>query len=133
MERHCSNAQKVAEYLAADNRITWVTYPGLPGDKNYALAQKYMPHGTCGVVSFGVKGGREAACRFMNALKLAAIAIHVADLRTCVLHPASTTHRQLNDQQLAEAGVTPDLIRFSVGIEHPDDILADIRQALDTL
>ena len=131
MERHCSNAQKVAEYLAADNRITWVTYPGLPGDKNYALAQKYMPHGTCGVVSFGVKGGREAACRFMNALKLAAIAIHVADLRTCVLHPASTTHRQMSDEQLREAGVAPDLIRLSVGIENPDDILADIDQALE--
>ena len=133
MERHCSNAQKVAEYLSGDDRIAWVNYPGLPGDKNYALAQKYMPHGTCGVISFGIKGGREAACRFMEALKLAAIVIHVADLRTCVLHPASTTHRQLNDQQLAEAGVTPDLIRFSVGIEHPDDILTDIRQALDTL
>ncbi len=133
MERHCSNALRVAEYLEADDRITWVTYPGLPSNKNYALAQKYMPNGTCGVVSFGVKGGREAACRFMNALKLAAIAIHVADLRTCVLHPASTTHRQLNDQQLAEAGVTPDLIRFSVGIEHPDDIIADIDQSLNAI
>ena len=103
------------------------------GDDQYPLAQKYMPGGTSGVVSFGVKGGRDAACRFMNALKLAAIATHVADLRTCVLHPASTTHRQMNDRQLEEAGVSPDLIRFSVGIEHPDDILADIRQALGAL
>lgn len=133
MERHCSNALKVAQYLAENDRVSWVGYPGLPGDKSYDLAKKYMPNGTCGVVSFGVKGGREAACRFMNNLKLASIAIHVADLRTCVLHPASTTHRQMNDEQLAEAGVTPDLIRFSVGIEHPDDIIADIQQALDTL
>ena len=133
VERHCSNALKVAQYLAENDRVSWVSYPGLPGDKSYDLAKKYMPHGTCGVVSFGVKGGREAACRFMNHLKLASIAIHVADLRTCVLHPASTTHRQMNDEQLAEAGVTPDLIRFSVGIEHPDDIISDIQQALDIL
>jgi O-acetylhomoserine (thiol)-lyase len=133
VERHCSNALKVAQYLQENDKVSWVSYPGLPGDKSYDLAQKYMPHGTCGVVSFGVKGGREAACRFMNNLKLASIAIHVADLRTCVLHPASTTHRQMNDEQLAEAGVTPDLIRFSVGIEHPDDIIADIQQALDIL
>ncbi len=133
MERHCSNALKVAQYLAENPLVSWVSYPGLPGDKSYDLAKKYMPHGTCGVISFGVKGGRDAACRFMNNLKLASIAIHVADLRTCVLHPASTTHRQMNDAQLAEAGVTPDLIRFSVGIEHPDDIIADIQQALDTL
>ncbi len=133
MERHCSNALKVAQYLAENPLVSWVSYPGLPGDKSYELAKKYMPHGTCGVISFGVKGGRDAACRFMNNLKLASIAIHVADLRTCVLHPASTTHRQMNDAQLAEAGVTPDLIRFSVGIEHPDDIIADIQQALDTL
>ena len=131
MERHCSNALKIAQALMEDDRITWVRYPGLPEDDQYALAQKYMPHGTSGVISFGVKGGRDAACRFMNALKLAAIATHVADLRTCVLHPASTTHRQMNDRQLAEAGVSPDLIRFSVGIEHPDDILADIQQALE--
>lgn len=133
MERHCYNAQKVAEFLSQDERVSWVNYPGLPGDKNYELAKKYMPHGTCGVIAFGVKGGREAASKFMEALRLAAIVIHVADLRTCVLHPASTTHRQLSDQQLAEAGVTPDLIRFSVGIEHIDDIIGDIRQALDTL
>lgn len=133
MERHCSNALQVAQALTEDSRISWVRYPGLPGDDQYPLAQKYMPGGTSGVVSFGVKGGRDAACRFMNALKLAAIATHVADLRTCVLHPASTTHRQMNDRQLEEAGVSPDLIRFSVGIEHPDDILADIRQALGAL
>ena len=133
MERHCANAQKVAEFLTSDDRITWVSFPGLPDNPYYALAQKYMPNGTCGVISFGIKGGREAACTFMNNLKLAAIATHVADLRTCVLHPASTTHRQMNDQQLAECGVTPDLIRFSVGIEHVDDIIDDIRQALDTI
>ena len=133
MGRHCSNALQVAQALTEDSRISWVRYPGLPGDDQYPLAQKYMPGGTSGVVSFGVKGGRDAACRFMNALKLAAIATHVADLRTCVLHPASTTHRQMNDRQLEEAGVSPDLIRFSVGIEHPDDILADIRQALGAL
>ncbi len=133
MERHCSNALQVAQALTEDSRISWVRYPGLPGDDQYPLAQKYMPGGTSGVVSFGVKGGRDAACRFMNALKLAAIATHVADLRTCVLHPASTTPRQMNDRQLEEAGVSPDLIRFSVGIEHPDDILADIRQALGAL
>ena len=133
MERHCSNAQKVAEFLEQDDRIAWVCFPGLPSSKNYALAKKYMPHGTSGVVSFGVKGGRDAACKFMNNLKLAAIATHVADLRTCVLHPASTTHRQMTDQQLIEAGASPDLIRFSVGIEHPDDIIADIQQALSKL
>lgn len=133
MERHCSNARAVAEFLKGDDRITWVTYPGLGDGTNDQLARKYMPNGTSGVISFGIKGGREAACRFMNNLKLAAIATHVADLRTCVLHPASTTHRQLTDQQLIEAGVSADLIRFSVGIEHPDDILDDIRQALDSL
>lgn len=133
MERHCSNARAVAEFLTGDDRITWVTYPGLGDGTNDQLARKYMPNGTSGVISFGIKGGREAACRFMNNLKLAAIATHVADLRTCVLHPASTTHRQLTDQQLIEAGVSADLIRFSVGIEHPDDILDDIRQALDSL
>ena len=133
VERHCANARKVVAFLEQDDRISWVSYPELPSSPCYALAKKYMPNGTSGVVSFGIKGGREAACRFMNELKLAAIATHVADLRTCVLHPASTTHRQMNDQQLAEAGVTPDLIRFSVGIEHADDIIADIRQALNTL
>ena len=133
MQRHNSNALAVAEYLSGDGRITWVNYPGLKNSSQYALARKYMPGGCSGVVSFGVRGGRDAACRFMNNLKLAAIATHVADLRTCVLHPASTTHRQMSDQQLMEAGIGSDLIRFSVGIEHPDDIIADIRQALDLL
>ena len=133
MERHCSNAQKVAEFLEKDSRIEWVNYPGLKSNKYYNLAKKYLPKGTSGVISFGVKGGREAACRFMENLKLASIVIHVADLRTCVLHPASTTHRQMSDEQLAAAGITPDLIRFSVGIEHPDDIIADIDQALSAI
>lgn len=133
MERHCSNALAVASYLEQSNKISWVNYPGLKSNKYYSLAQKYMPDGTSGVVSFGVKGGREAAAKFMESLKLASIVIHVADLRTCVLHPASTTHRQLSDQQLEEAGITPDMIRMSVGIENPQDILADIEQALNNL
>ncbi len=131
MERHVANARAVAEYLLSDSRISWVSFPELPDSPDYALVQKYMPNGTCGVISFGVKGGREAAIRFMDNLKLAAIATHVADLRTCVLHPASTTHRQLNDQQLIECGVTPDLVRFSVGIENVQDIIDDIKQALN--
>ena len=130
MPRHCSNAQAVAEFLAADERVGWVEYCGLPDNKYYRLAQKYMPNGSCGVVSFGVRGGRDAAVRFMDSLKLAAIVTHVADARTCVLHPASTTHRQLNDKQLVDAGVGPDLIRLSVGIENVEDIIADIDQAL---
>lgn len=130
MERHCSNALRVAGYLESNDKISWVNYPGLKSSKYYQLAQKYMPNGSSGVVSFGVKGGREAAMKFMDSLKLASIVTHVADLRTCVLHPASTTHRQLNDEQLVEAGVTPDLIRFSVGIENAKDIIADIEQAL---
>ena len=133
MERHCANAQTVAEYLAKNDKISWVNYPGLPDNKYHALAQKYMPKGTCGVISFGVKGGREAAEKFMNSLKLAAIVTHVADARTCVLHPSSSTHRQLSDKELVECGVTPDLIRLSVGIENVNDILADIEQALQTL
>ncbi len=133
VERHCRNAEAVAEFLSADPRISWINYPGLPDNPYHALAQKYMPNGTCGVISFGIRGGREAAARFMEALKLAAIVIHVADARTCVLHPASTTHRQLSDGELAAAGITPDLIRLSVGIENVDDILADIRQALDQI
>lgn len=133
VERHCENAQTVAEYLAKNDKISWVNYPGLPDNKYHALAQKYMPKGTCGVISFGVKGGREAAEKFMNSLKLAAIVTHVADARTCVLHPASSTHRQLSDKELVECGVTPDLIRLSVGIENVNDILADIEQALQTL
>ena len=130
MEKHCKNAQKVAEYLAGNDKISWVSYPGLPSFKDYALAQKYLPDGSCGVISFGVKGGRTQAENFMNHLKLAAIVTHVADARTCVLHPASSTHRQLSDQELVECGVTPDLVRFSVGIENADDIIADIEQAL---
>ena len=130
VERHCENAQKVAEYLSKNEKISWVNYPGLPDNKYHALAQKYMPNGTCGVISFGVKGGRAAAEQFMNSLELAAIVTHVADARTCVLHPASSTHRQLSDAELEECGVTPDLIRFSVGIENVNDIIADIEQAL---
>ena len=133
MPRHCENAMKVAKALQADDRIAWVSFPDLEGDPQHALAKKYMPNGTCGVISFGVKGGRESASKLQSHLKLAAIATHVADLRTCVLHPASTTHRQMNDEQLAEAGVRPDLVRFSVGIEDADDIIADIKQALDQL
>ena len=133
MPRHCENAMKVAQFLEKDHRIAWVNYPGLPSSPYYSLAQKYMLNGTCGVVSFGVKGGREAATKFMDSLKLAAIVTHVADARTCVLHPASTTHRQLTDEQLEEAGVTPDLIRFSVGIENAEDIIEDIEQALNNL
>lgn len=133
VERHCENAQKVAEYLQGNDKISWVNYPGLPDNKYYELAQKYMPNGTCGVISFGVKGGRAAAEKFMNSLELAAIVTHVADARTCVLHPASSTHRQLSDKELVECGVSPDLIRFSVGIENVNDIIADIAQALEKI
>ncbi len=130
VRRHCENAQKVAEYLEAHPKITWVNYPGLKSNKYYDLAQKYFPNGSSGVVSFGIAGGREAAVDFMNGLKLAAIVTHVADARTCVLHPASTTHRQLTDEQLVACGVNPELVRFSVGIEDADDIIADLEQAL---
>ncbi len=133
MQRHCENGQAVAEYLASDDRIAWVTYPSLPGDKYYELAQKYLPNGSCGVVSFGVKGGRKAAEAFMKNLKLAAIETHVADARTCCLHPASATHRQMNDQELVAAGVAPDLVRFSCGIENSQDLIDDIKQALDNM
>lgn len=133
VERHCYNALKVAEYLEKHEKIAWVNYPGLKSNPSYELAKKYMPNGTCGVISYGIKGGREAAMAFMNQLKLAAIVVHVADARTSVLHPASTTHRQLTDQQLLECGVGADLIRMSVGIEHIDDILADIAQALECI
>ena len=133
MERHCQNAQKVAEFLENNDKISWVNYPGLESSKDYELAQKYMPNGTCGVVSFGVKGGRKQAENFLNSLKLAAIVTHVADARTCVLHPASSTHRQLSDKELIECGVTPDLVRFSVGIENVQDIIADIEQALEQI
>jgi O-acetylhomoserine (thiol)-lyase len=131
MERHCSNAQKVAEYLVSNEKVAWVHYCGLKGDKYYDLAQKYLPNGSCGVISFGLKGGREVAIRFMDNLQLAAIVTHVADARTSVLHPASHTHRQLTDEQLIAAGVAPDLIRFSVGIENVNDIIDDIEQALN--
>ena len=130
MQRHCENGQAVAEYLSGDDRIAWVQYCGLPGDKYYELGQKYLPHGSCGVVSFGVKGGRDAAERFMGRLKIAAIETHVADARTCCLHPASSTHRQMNDDELKAAGVSPDLVRFSCGLEDAADLIADIDQAL---
>lgn len=133
MARHCENAQKVAEFLQADPRVAWVHYSGLKGDEAYELAQKYLPNGSCGVIAFGLKGTRETAVRFMDSLRLIAIVTHVADARTCVLHPASHTHRQMSDEQLREAGVAPDLIRLSVGIEDCDDILADIKQALDKI
>jgi len=128
--QHCRNAQQVAEYLEQNDKVAWVNYSGLKNSKYYDLAQKYLPKGSCGVIAFGLKGGRDVAIKFMDSLKLAAIVTHVADARTCVLHPASHTHRQLSDEQLIEAGVAPDLIRFSVGIENADDIIADIEQAL---
>lgn len=130
MERHCSNALTLAKFLEKNDKIEWVNYPGLESSKYYEITKKYMPNGCCGVISFGVKGGREAAMKFMDSLKLANLVVHVADARTGVLHPASTTHRQLNDSQLKDCGVTPNLIRMSVGIEYIDDILADVEQAL---
>lgn len=130
MQRHCSNALAVAKYLEAHPDVEWVNYPDLEGNKYHDITKKYMPNGSCGVVSFGLKGGRDAAVKFMDSLKLAAIVTHVADARTCVLHPASTTHRQLSDAQLKECGVDPSLIRFSVGIEDADDIISDIEQAI---
>ena len=131
MPRYVANAQKVAEFLHDNEQVTWVTYPGLPGDKYYEIAKKLMPNGTCGVISFGVKGGRKAAETFMKHLKLGSIETHVADAVTCVLHPASSTHRQMNDEELVAAGVGPDLIRLSVGLENVDEIIADLKQALD--
>ena len=130
MQRHCENALAVAKYLASHEKVAWVHYAGLEEDKYHALAEKYMPNGTCGVLSFGVKGGREAAIAFMDKLKVATIVTHVADARTCLLHPASHTHRQMTDEQLAEAGVDADLIRLSVGIENVEDIIEDLKQAL---
>ncbi|MCI7257095.1 MAG: PLP-dependent transferase, partial [Prevotella sp.] len=130
MERHCSNAQKVAEFLHDDPHVAWIDYPGLPDDKSHALAEKYLPNGSCGVMAFGLKGDRETAIKFMDSLKMINIVTHVADLRTCVLHPASHTHRQLSEEQLREAGIAPDLIRLSVGIEDVDDIIDDLKQAL---
>ena len=131
--RHCENAQRVAEWLEANPKVKWVNYCGLKSSKYYELAKKYMPNGSCGVIAFGLKGSREEAIRFMDALKLACIVTHVGDARTCVLHPASHTHRQLTDEQLIEAGVAPDLIRLSVGIENVTDIIADLEQALATI
>ncbi len=133
IKRHCENAQKVAEYLASHEKIAWVNYCGLKGDKYYELAQKYLPNGSCGVVSFGVKGGRKAAETFMKHLSIAAIETHVADARSCCLHPASATHRQMNDEELAAAGVSPDLVRLSCGIENADDLIEDIANALRSI
>lgn len=130
MPQHCKNAQRVAEFLHEDSRVAWVRYSGLPDDPDHDLAQKYLPNGSCGVLAFGLKGDRETAIRFMDSLKMIAIVTHVADARTCVLHPASHTHRQMSDEQLRAAGVAPDLIRLSVGIEDVEDILDDLRQAL---
>ena len=131
MPRHCENARRVAEFLNAHPKVAWVNYAGLVDNKYHDLAQKYMPDGTCGVISFGLKGGREVSVGFMDQLKLIAIVTHVADARTCVLHPASHTHRQMTDEQLVEAGVAPDLIRLSVGLENAEDIIADLTQALE--
>lgn len=133
MKAHCSNALEVARFLKSQDQVAWVNYPELEGDSYYERARKYLPKGSCGVVSFGLKGGRELATRFMDKLELAAIMTHVADSKTCLLHPASHTHRQLSDQQLSEAGVAPDLIRFSVGLENVEDIIADLKQALSAI
>ena len=133
MAKHCANALQAAEYLLAHPKVAWVRYPGLESDPYHKLAMKYMPNGTCGVISLGVQGGREAASKFMAGLKLASIATHVADAKTCVLHPASTTHRQMTDQELHDAGISPDLVRLSVGIEDIADILADLEQALEQI
>ncbi len=133
IKKHCENGLAVAKFLQSDDRIAWVTYPSLEGDKYYERAQKYLPNGSCGVVSFGVKGGRAAAEAFMKNLKIAAIETHVADARTCCLHPASATHRQMNDDELLACGISADLVRFSCGIENADDLIADIKQALDNI
>lgn len=133
MQRHCENAQKMAEFLQSHKNVTWVTYCGLKGDACYELGQKYLKNGSCGVLSFGVKGGRKAAEKVMDSLRLIPIETHVADARSCCLHPASATHRQMNDEELLHAGVKPELIRLSVGIENVDDLIADVKQALDSL
>ena len=133
MPRHYENALALARYLKDHDKISWVSFSGLEDDSQHELAQKYLPHGSCGVIAFGIKGGREAATKFMDGLKLAAVVTHVADARTCVLHPASTTHRQMNDEELAHAGISPDLIRMSVGIEDAEDIIKDVEQALANL
>lgn len=133
MKRHCENGLKVAEFLKSSDKVSWVTYPSLEGDKYYERAKKYLPNGSCGVVSFGVKGGKPAAEKFMKALKIAAIETHVADARTCCLHPASATHRQLTEQELIDCGISSDLVRFSCGLEDAEDLIADIKQALDSI
>ncbi len=133
MKQHSENAQKIAEYLSSNEKVAWVNYPGLKNDKYHALAEKYMPNGTCGVLAFGIKGGRENSIKFMDSLNLAVIATHVADSKTCLLHPASHTHRQMTEEQLLEAGVAPDLIRLSVGIENVDDLIEDLAQAFDKI
>ena len=133
MPQHCRNAQRVAEFLSSDDRVAWVHYSGLEGDEYHELAKKYLPNGSCGVLAFGLKGDRDTAVKFMDSLQLVSIVTHVADARTCILHPASHTHRQLSEEQLREAGIAPDLMRLSVGIEDADDIIDDIRQALDKL
>lgn len=133
MKQHFNNALELAKYLKGHPKIEWVSFSGLEGDSQYELAQKYLPNGSCGVISFGVKGGREAATKFMDELKLAAVVTHVADTRTCVLHPASTTHRQMNDEELIAAGVSADLLRMSVGIEDINDVIEDVKQALETI
>lgn len=133
MNRHCENALKIAQFLQSQDKVAWVHYPDLENDENHALAQKYLPNGSCGVIAFAVQGGRDAAVRFMDSLKLMIIATHVADARTCLLHPASHTHRQLSDEQLREAGIAPDLIRLSVGMENADDLIADLQQAFNQI
>ena len=133
MQRHCENALAVAKYLKNHDKVAWVRYPELEGDENYELAKKYLKNGSCGVLAFGLKGGREQSIKFMDSLHFASIATHVADSKTCLLHPASHTHRQLTDEQLKEAGIPSDLIRFSVGIENVNDIIADIEQALENI
>jgi O-acetylhomoserine (thiol)-lyase len=133
MRQHCANAQKVAEWLEKNEKVGWVNYATLPSSPDYALAQKYLPNGACGVIAFGLNGSREEAIRFMDNLDFISIVTHVADARTCVLHPASHTHRQLSEEQLREAGISPDLVRLSVGIENVDDIIADLQQAMDKM
>ena len=133
MPQHCRNAQRVAEFLKNDSRVAWVHYSGLEGDEFHELAKKYLPNGSCGVLAFGLKGDQKTAVKFMDSLQLISIVTHVADARTCILHPASHTHRQLSEEQLREAGIAPDLMRLSVGIEDADDIIDDIRQALDKI
>ena len=133
MKRHCENGLAVAKYLEAHDKIAWVNYPGLPSSEGYELAAKYMPNGTCGVVSFGVKGGRSAASKFMEGLRLVAIETHVADARSCCLHPATTTHRQMTDEELIECGVGPDLVRLSLGLEDTKDLIDDVEQSLSRI